>query len=88
MLSKQFIINSKYGFHLRPAQVMVEKMTPFESEVKIKKEDGAEADGKSLLGLMSLGLNNGQTVTIEINGKDESAAMEVIEELFRTNFGE
>ncbi|MVB09977.1 Phosphocarrier protein HPr [Caprobacter fermentans] len=88
MLSKEFTINSQYGFHLRPAQVMVEKMTPFESEVKMKKEDGTEADAKSLLGLMSLGLNDGQTVRIDINGNDELEAMEVVEELFRTNFGE
>ena len=55
MLSKKFVISNKYGFHLRPAQVMVEKMTPFNSSVKIKRGNGTEVDAKSLLGLMSHG---------------------------------
>lgn len=88
MLSQDFTINSQYGFHLRPAQVMVEKMSPFACEVKVKKDDGSEADAKSLLGLMSLGLNNGQAVQVETSGEDEEEAMSAIEELFRTNFGE
>lgn len=88
MITKQFTIHSQYGFHLRPAQVMVQQMTPFESTVSIRKEDGSTADAKSLLGLMSLGLKDGQTVSVEIVGADEEAALEKIEELFRTNFGE
>lgn len=88
MITKQFAIHSQYGFHLRPAQVMVQQMTPFESAVSIRKEDGSTADAKSLLGLMSLGLKDGQTVTAEISGTDEKAALEKLEELFRTNFGE
>lgn len=88
MLSKEFVVSSRYGFHLRPAQVLAEKMTPFESQVAVRKQDGTKADAKSLLGLMSLGLTEGQTVTVEINGADEAQAMEMVEELFRTNFGE
>lgn len=78
----------KYGFHLRPAQVMAEKMGAFVSDVAVKKSDGIEADAKSLLGLMSLGLNNGQTVEVTVGGEDEQSAMQAVEELFRTNFGE
>lgn len=88
MIRKQFTVNSQYGFHLRPAQVLVEKMTPFESEITVKKSDGTSADAKSLLGLMSLGLAEGQTVEVEISGVDEAKAMETVEELFRTNYGE
>lgn len=88
MITRQFTIHSQYGFHLRPAQVMVEQMTPFESNIQIKKQNGVSADAKSLLNLMSLGLNDGQTVEIEISGTDEAAAMEKMEELFHTNFGE
>ncbi|MCI1966954.1 MAG: HPr family phosphocarrier protein [Oscillospiraceae bacterium] len=88
MINKEFTIDGQYGFHLRPAQVMVEKMSPFTCDVKMKKEDGTEADAKSILGLMSLGLNNGQKVQMETNGADEKKAMATLEELFRTNFGE
>lgn len=88
MLSKEFVVNSQYGFHLRPAQVLAEKVTPFESKVTVRKQDGAKADAKSLLGLMSLGLKEGQTILVETDGADEAAAMETVEGLFRTNFGE
>lgn len=88
MVTRQFTIHSQYGFHLRPAQVMAEKMAPFESIVMLKKPDGTNADAKSLLGLMSLGLADGQTVKVEISGNDEEQAMAAMEELFRTNFGE
>lgn len=88
MLSKEFTLHSQYGFHLRPAQVMVERMGVFASDVKVKKLEGSEADAKSLLGLMSLGLDDGQTVRVTAAGEDEAAAMRAVEELFQTNFGE
>jgi len=37
---------------------------------------------------MSLGLEKGEKVVVEISGSDEKAAMKVIEELFNDNFGE
>ncbi|HCA71562.1 MAG TPA: HPr family phosphocarrier protein [Ruminococcaceae bacterium] len=88
MLKEEFTLHSQYGFHLRPAQVMVEKMSAFTSKVQVKKTDGTEADAKSLLGLMSLGLNDGQTVEITIQGDDEEEAMKEMEKLFQSNFGE
>jgi phosphotransferase system HPr (HPr) family protein len=88
MLSRKFVISNKYGFHLRPAQVMVEKMTPFNSSVKIKRGDGTEVNAKSLLGLMSLGLKDGETVEAVIMGSDEMSAMKTLKELFSSNFGE
>jgi Phosphotransferase System HPr (HPr) Family len=88
MLNKEFTLHSKYGFHLRPAQVMAEKLGAFASNVTMKKTDGSEADAKSLLGLMSLGLDDGQAVEVTVGGEDEQSAMQAVEELFRTNFRE
>jgi phosphocarrier protein HPr len=88
MLNKEFTLHSKHGFHLRPAQVMAERLGVFTSDIIVKKKDGTEADARSLLGLMSLGLNDGQTVQVTVGGEDEQSAMQAVEELFRTNFGE
>jgi phosphotransferase system HPr (HPr) family protein len=88
MISKNLVINCKEGFHLRPAQVLMEKVTPLESCILIKTSDGEEADAKSLLGLMSLGLEKGSEVVVEISGPDENKAMDAVEELFHNNFGE
>jgi phosphotransferase system HPr (HPr) family protein len=88
MLSKEFAVNCKEGFHLRPAQVLVEKVTPFESSITIKKSEDEEADAKSILGMMSLGIEKGQTVVVEVNGADEDQTMNAVEELFKNNFDE
>lgn len=88
MISKQFVISGEYGFHLRPSQVLMEAATPFTSEIHLIKADGKKANGKSLLELMTLGLESGQTVDVEINGSDEDEVMQVVEKLFKENFGE
>jgi phosphotransferase system HPr (HPr) family protein len=64
-------------------------MTPFESEVILRKAaEDEEADAKSILGLMSLGLEKGSAVVVEISGPDEIKAMAAVEELFKNNFNE
>lgn len=88
MISKQFVMNCDEGFHLRPAQVLMEKSTAFQSDIVLKKSDSEEADAKSILGLMSLGVEKGETVVIKINGSDEKEAMSAIERLFANNFDE
>lgn len=89
MITKEFIVNCKEGFHLRPAQVLVETVTPLKSTITLKKLTGdEEADAKSILGLMSLGLENGEKVLVEIDGPDEEKAMQIVGDLFNSNFGE
>lgn len=88
MISKEFVINCSEGFHLRPAQILMEAATPFKSDIILKTADDEEADAKSILGLMSLGLEKGTKVTIETNGPDEEDAMKTVEALFNNNFGE
>lgn len=89
MLQKEFVMGCKQGFHLRPAQVLTEALTGYESTVMLKKpEEDLETDAKSILGLMSLGLEHGQKVTVTAEGPDEAAAMAEVEKLFSTNFGE
>lgn len=88
MLSKEFTINCKEGFHLRPAQVLMEAAASFKSDIILRKTADEEVDAKSILGLMTLGLEEGQSVTVEVNGPDENEAMNALEELFNNNFGE
>lgn len=89
MLKKEFTINCAEGFHLRPAQVLMETATPLSSTIILKKvSDDEEADAKSILGLMSLGLEKGEKVIVEVEGSDEESAMKAVENLFDTNFGE
>ncbi len=88
MLTKNFVMNCAEGFHLRPAQVLMEKATPFQSRIMLGKPGQEEADAKSILGLMSLGIEQGEIVEVVVEGRDETEAMAVVEKLFETNFGE
>ena len=89
MLQKEFIMRCPQGFHLRPAQVLMETATKFSSKIILKKNGSEiETDAKSILGLMSLGLGNGESVTVTVDGPDEQQTMEEVQKLFETNFGE
>lgn len=88
MVSKEFTVNCNKGFHLRPAQVLAEAVTPFESDVFITVGEDTQTNAKSILGLMSLGLEKGTQVMMSADGPDEDAAMAVIAKLFDDNFGE
>lgn len=90
MLNQTFIMECKEGFHLRPAQVLMEAVTPFQSSVKLARveDHSAEADAKSILGLMSLGINEGEKVEVTVSGPDEEKAMETVQKLFASRFEE
>lgn len=88
MLTKNLVMNCAEGFHLRPAQVLMEKVTPFQSHITLRKSEQEEADAKSILGLMSLGIEQGETVEVVVEGPDETEAMAAVEKLFETNFDE
>lgn len=88
MLNKKFVMNCKEGFHLRPAQVLMERVTPFQSRIEIRKKGGETADAKSILGLMSLGVQTGEEVEVSVDGPDQEQAMELVEKLFSINFEE
>lgn len=63
-------IKTKTGLHARPAAVLVNTVSKFESEVTIAK-NGKEGNLKSLLDLLSLGAEQGDRITITVDGKDE-----------------
>ncbi|GLI04532.1 hypothetical protein YDYSG_05620 [Paenibacillus tyrfis] len=91
MITKEVTIRNASGFHIRPAQLFTEKATTFESKITVNfhKESGtAEADGKSILGLMTLGLEKGSVVTLSADGPDEREALESLVELVESGFGE
>ena len=87
MVIKQVTIANKEGFHVRPAQLFVQKANEFQSTIKIKTESG-EVDGKSILGLMTLGLTEGAAMTLTAEGPDEEAAVNALAELVESKFGE
>lgn len=88
MFSAEITILNKEGFHARPAQLFVEKSNKFQSQIKVRREDGTEVDGKSILGLMTLELTKGKKIIIEAEGPDEKEAVENLSLLVESKFGE
>ncbi len=66
---------------MRPAEQLVRTASRFESEVTLVK-DTVPVNGKSIMGVMMLAAEYGSTITVEIEGPDETDALEAIAEMF------
>lgn len=86
-LHKSFTIKNTLGLHARAAANFVRVASRFESSVKVQK-DGYLVDGKSILGVLSLAAVRGSRIDIIISGKDSEAALQEIENLIESGFGE
>jgi phosphotransferase system HPr (HPr) family protein len=87
MIKKQFVINNSTGLHARPAALFVEIADRFKSDIDLNFE-GVTVNAKSVIGVLSLGIGRGDTITLTTNGVDEEQAMTAIERIINSNFGE
>lgn len=77
-VKKKVEIRNPQGLHARPASLFVQIANKFESDVTVRKDD-EEANGKSIMGLLVLGANQGSVVEIEVSGPDAEAMMKELE---------
>jgi phosphocarrier protein len=87
MIKKIFKIENKYGLHARPAALLVKTTGKFKSDINISK-DGIVANGKSIMGLMTLVAEAGSEIEVMIDGIDEKEAMQAIRDLIESKFNE
>lgn len=87
MIEKRIIVKNKLGLHARPAAILVQTISRFECKVCVSKDD-IEVNGRSVMGLMMLAAENGASLRITAQGRDEAAVMQAVERLFEENFGE
>ena len=82
MVSKEIVVRCESGLHNKQATYFVQKANEFESSVWV--ESGSRRmNAKSLLGIMSLAIVTGATVTLSASGSDENAAVEALEVLLQ-----
>ena len=79
-MRKEFVITNQQGIHARPATLVVAKANEFKSKITLTYE-GASVDLKSIMGVLSLGINRGSLITIETKGEDEVEAMKALDRL-------
>lgn len=80
----KYVIKDKYGMHARPAGLFVKEASTFASTVKIVA-NGKEADAKKILGVMSLGIKEGNEITVIAEGDDEEKAIASLEKFITEN---
>ena len=87
MVKKEVTITNNIGLHARPATFFIQKANSFKSSIWVEKDD-RKVNAKSLLGVLSLGIAKGMTVTLIAEGQDESLAIDGLIALVQTGFAE
>ncbi|HHX53630.1 MAG TPA: HPr family phosphocarrier protein [Clostridiales bacterium] len=87
MISRDVTIQNNVGLHARPATFFIQKANTYKSSIWVEKED-RRVNAKSLLGVLSLGIVKGMTITLIADGPDENEALEGLAELVDTGFNE
>ena len=87
MIVKDITVQNQVGLHARPATFFIQKANEFRSSIWVEKEE-RRANAKSLLGVLSLGIVKGTSVTLIADGADEEAAISTLAELIDSDFSE
>lgn len=78
MVSKSMTINIPKGLEARPVALLVQVASQYESSIYVEIQE-KKINAKSIMGMMSLGLAEGEKITIIANGPDENDAVEAID---------
>lgn len=82
MEKKDFHIVAETGIHARPATLLVQTASKFNSDINLEYK-GKSVNLKSIMGVMSLGVGQGSDVTITVDGADEADAVAAIVETMK-----
>ena len=85
MISRDVTIKNRVGLHARPATFFIQKANSYKSSIWVEKED-CRVNAKSLLGVLSLGITKGTTITLIADGVDESSAVDGLIALVDSEF--
>ena len=86
-VSAEVVICNELGLHLRAAAAFVKLAEGYTSDVALER-DGASANGKSIIALVTLAAAKGTTVRVVADGPDAKDAVEALVALVEDRFGE
>lgn len=87
MYVKEVVLQNQVGLHARPATFFIQKANEFKSLIFIEKDE-RRVNAKSLLGVLSLGIEGGTKIKILADGPDEEAAVASLIELVDSGFAD
>ncbi|PGL69712.1 phosphocarrier protein HPr [Bacillus sp. AFS055030] len=81
-MEKTFKVTADSGIHARPATLLVNVAGKFNSDINLEY-NGKTVNLKSIMGVMSLGIQQGTEIKITANGEDADQALAAIEDTMK-----
>ena len=85
MYTQNVTINNEVGLHARPATFFIQKANEYKCGIWVEKEE-RRVNAKSLLGVLSLGIVKGTTITLIADGVDDKEAVTALCTMIENNF--
>ncbi|MCR5614115.1 HPr family phosphocarrier protein [Treponema sp.] len=85
MVEKILTVKNRAGIHARPATLIAQMANKYTSEITLEK-DSIVVNAKSIMGVITMAAGYNTTMTLKVEGPDESEAASAIENLFETKF--
>ena len=86
-IARDFLIINQRGLHARASAKFVQLADSYLAAVTVEK-DGIKVGGTSIMGLMMLAASPGCSIRVTATGPDAEQAIDAIEQLIATRFGE
>ena len=86
-LSRTLVVTHSAGLHMRPADLFAKCAGEFDANIEVIKEN-QRVDGKSLLSILTLGVQQGSEITIQATGQDAEAALQALTHLIQQGFAD
>ena len=83
----KIVVNHKVGLHARPAATFVKAANQFKSNIQVSTTERS-VNAKSILSVLTLGVNQGTEITIHAEGEDADTALQSLVAFIEDNFGE
>jgi phosphocarrier protein len=80
-------VRNKVGLHARPAALFVQAAQKFNCDLKVTHGE-RDGNAKSILSVLSLGIDQNAVITIQADGENADQALEALKALIENNFGE
>ena len=87
MIEKEITVTNRAGIHARPAAMIVQTASRYESKIMLGK-DNEEINAKSIMGIITLGAGYDTVLKMRVDGPDEQEASDALAALFENRFQE
>jgi phosphocarrier protein len=87
MVEQIVTISNRAGIHARPSAMLVQTAKDFQANIYLEKGND-RINGKSIMGLLTLGASYGTEIKVIAEGEDEQAALDAMVKLFNQKFEE